>query len=123
MKVRRPEDCVEIVANDGCRLRELLHPDRGFAAGCFSLAVAEVSIGESTLPHRLVAETETYYVLSGSARIFVDGDSAFLRAGDVAVVPAGAEQWVTCAGDEPLRFLNIVDPPWNAENDVRSRRD
>lgn len=123
MLIRRPEECAEILANDGCRLRELLHPERGAPGLSFSLAVAMLEQGESTLPHRLTEETETYYVISGYGRICVDGASEFLRPGDVAVVPSGAEQWIECAGPETLRFLNIVDPPWNKDHDVRTNRD
>lgn len=123
MIVRRPEECPEIVANDGCRLRELLHPDRGAPGLSYSLAVATIGPGESTLPHRLVDEAEAYYIVSGCGRLFVSGASEFLRTGDVAVVPAGAEQWIECASPEPLSFLNIVDPPWRVDHDQRTDRE
>jgi mannose-6-phosphate isomerase-like protein (cupin superfamily) len=123
MIVRRPEECVEIVANDGCRLRELLHPDRGAPGLSYSLAVATLGTGESTLPHCLTHESEAYYIVSGSGRLFVDGHGEFLREGDVALVPAGSEQWIECAGPEALTFLNIVDPPWQSEHDLLTDRD
>ena len=28
MFIKRLDDCVEIIANDGCRLKEILHSDR-----------------------------------------------------------------------------------------------
>jgi mannose-6-phosphate isomerase-like protein (cupin superfamily) len=123
MLIRRSEECAEILANDGCHLRELLHPDRGAPGLSFSLAVARLEPGESTLSHRLTEETEAYYIISGHGRIIVDGATELLRVGDVAVVPPGAEQWIECAGPETLQFLNIVDPPWNEDHDVRTGRD
>ena len=123
MIVRRSEECAEIVANDGCRLRELLHPSRGAPGLSFSLASAKLEPGEATCPHRLTHESETYYIVSGHGRIVVEGASEFLRPGDVAVVPIGAEQYIECAGPDTLQFLNIVDPPWQLDHDVRSDRD
>jgi mannose-6-phosphate isomerase-like protein (cupin superfamily) len=119
VKVRRFEDCAEIVANDGCRLRELLHPDRGAAGLPYSLARARLGPGESTAPHRLTGESEVYYILEGTGRLHVGETSAAVAPGDTVVVPAGAVQWLVCTGAGPLEFLNIVSPPWRADHDLR----
>ena len=120
MYVRKPEDCAEIIANDGCKLRELLHPARGAGGVRYSLAVARLDPGRATFPHRLTGESEAYYVLEGRGRLHVGADARELAPGEVALVPAGAEQWIESLGPAPLRFLNIVDPPWCAEHDVRT---
>ena len=120
MWLRRGVDWREIVANDGSRLRELLHPDRGGPEVSYSVAVARVDPGEATAPHRLEAETELYLFIGGSGRMHVDEESAQVGDGDLVFVPAGSRQWVECSGDEPLRFLVVVSPPWLAEHDLRS---
>jgi len=117
--IRRSEDCAEIVANDGCRLRELLHPERGAAGLPYSLAVARLEPGQRTFPHELTGETEVYYVTRGEGRMHVDGEVEGVRAGDAIVVPAGAVQWIENGGAGTLEFLNIVSPPWQADHDVR----
>lgn len=120
MWTRRAKDCTEILANDGSRLRELLHPDRGGPGVPYSVAVAQVEPGETTEPHRLEGETELYLFIGGSGRMHVGGESASVADGDVVFVPAGSPQWVECTGDEPLRFLLVVSPPWRADHDLRT---
>ena len=120
--VRKSRECTEIEANDGCRLRELLHPDRGAPGLPYSLAVAFIDPGQSTLPHRLTGEAEVYYIVRGRGTLHVDGETREVEAGDAAVVPAGAEQWIVCDGDERLEFLNLVSPPWRADHDIRTDR-
>ena len=121
MLIKRSEEAQEIVANDGCRLRELLHPDHDPTSIRYSLALAWVEPGGATLPHRLSAETEVYLILAGRGRMHIDGDVAEVATGDAIVIPAAAEQWIECVGDVPLHFAAIVDPPWRADHDVRSR--
>lgn len=120
MFVRRRDDSPEIVANDGCRLRELLHPDRGASGIPYSLALAWVGPGQATFPHRLTGETEVYLVLGGSGRMHVGREMEDVCPGDAVVIPAGAEQWIECTGAEPLHFATIVSPPWRMEHDVRT---
>jgi mannose-6-phosphate isomerase-like protein (cupin superfamily) len=120
MFVRRPRDCPEIVANDGSRLRELLHPDRDGSGISYSLASAEVDVGSATLPHRLQQETEVYCIVRGSGRMHVDDEVREVAEGDVVLIPPGARQWIENTGDRTLRFLCLVDPPWREEHDVLS---
>lgn len=117
MLVRRPRDCVEIIANDGCRLRELLHPERDDSGVSYSLATARVEPGQATVRHFLEAETEVYYIVDGAGRMHIGDEVEDLEAGDVVVIPPGAHQWIECTGEAPLEFLAIVSPPWRAEHD------
>ena len=120
MRVRRIASCEEITANDGCRLRELLHPEKDGSGVSYSLAVAQVEPGEATIPHLLREETEVYHVVRGSGRMHVGGESARVGPGDTVVIPAGSEQWIENLGSETLEFLALVSPPWRADHDVRT---
>jgi len=113
------EACTEIIANDGCRLRELLHPDKDGSGVPYSLALAWVDPGKSTYPHRLTGETEVYLILSGSGRMHIGDESADLNPGDAVVIPRGARQWIECTGPGTLHFAALVSPPWRADHDVR----
>lgn len=116
MLIRRLTDCPEIIAGDHTRLRELLHPDRGYRfEGRYSLAHAVVEPGQSSQPHRLQS-SEVYYVLSGEGEMHIDSDSAPIRSGDAVVIPANSVQWARNCGTVPLVFLCIVDPAWKAED-------
>lgn len=119
MRIRRLDDCEEIVANDGCRLRELLHPGKDGSGIAYSLAIAWVDPGERTHPHRLEGHREVYLVLEGRGTMHIGGESAHVAAGDAVVIPGDATQWIENPGPGVLRFAAIVDPPWRAETDVR----
>ena len=119
MLVRRFADCEEITANDGCALRELLHPAKDGSGIPYSLAVARVRPGERTHPHRLTEETEVYYVVAGRGTMHVGDELAPLGPGDAVVIPAGSSQWIECEGGETLEFVALVSPPWRADHDLR----
>ena len=119
MFVKRSAECEEITANDGCRLRELLHPDRDGSGLPYSLAVARVEPGQATHPHLLREETEVYYIVRGSGRMHIGEQTEELQAGDAVVIPAGARQWIECTGRDTLEFVALVDPPWRSDHDVR----
>lgn len=111
-------ECASLIANDGCRVWEILHPRNDALALPYSFALAEVAAGEHSYRHRL-AQTEVYYVLAGSGLMHVDDEARALHAGDAVVIPAGAVQWIENLGAEPLRFIAVVSPPWRAEDDER----
>jgi mannose-6-phosphate isomerase-like protein (cupin superfamily) len=119
MRIRRLQDCPEIIANDGCRLREQLHPERGAPLLNYSLAWAWVDPGERTLAHTLRAQTEVYVILEGSGRMHIGDETEDVGKGDSIVIPAGSVQWIENTGDGVLAFLALVNPPWQAEDDLR----
>ena len=116
MFVKSLWDCEEFVAADGSILRELLHPDKADVAIRYSLAHAKVPPGETTKPHRLVT-TEVYYIMEGSGRMFIDGDSTLVGPGCAVYIPPGSTQYIQNLSDDDLVFLCIVDPAWKAEDE------
>jgi len=67
MFVKSEKNCREIIAHDGCRLKEILHPDRDPVSLNYSLSTARVDPGKATLKHFL-RQTEVYFILSGKKR-------------------------------------------------------
>lgn len=118
MIVKQLADCREFTANDGCRIREVLHPKNDPVALPYSLAVAVVETGGRTYKHKLDRE-EVYYILSGEGEMHVDGETAPVVADELVYIPAHAVQWIENTGNVPLRFMAIVNPPWTAEGDER----
>lgn len=110
--------CPPIIANDGCRVFELLHPAHGEVELPYSLAIAEVEPGEHSYRHRL-CQTEVYFVLNGRGRMHVDAAQREIASGDAVVIPAGAVQWIENLGADTLRFVAIVSPPWRSADDER----
>jgi len=116
--IKKPDDCPEFTALDGCCLRELLHNKNDAVDLPYSLAAARVEAGRSTCRHRLEG-TEIYYILEGSGCMHVDDEERDLAQGEAALIPPGAVQWIENTGAGELRFLAIVSPPWSEEGDQR----
>jgi len=118
MFIKNLNECEEFTANDGCRIRELLHPENDTVNLPFSIAIATVDATGRSYRHKLNL-TEIYYILEGTGRIHIDSECATVKVGDVIVIPAGASQWIENPDDKKLVFAAIVSPPWNAMDDVR----
>ena len=109
-------ECEEIIAGDKTVLRELLHPDKADLKIRYSLAHASVKPGQSSLPHRLKT-SEVYYILEGEGVMHVDDESAEVRSGQAVYVPPNSNQHVSNTGDSDLKFLCIVDPAWQPQDE------
>ena len=118
MLIKTERDCAPLTANDGCRIRELLHPENDPVDLPFSLAVAEVAPGEHSYRHRL-GQVEAYYLVQGKGRMHVGDEASDVAAGDALVIPAGEVQWIENTGAGLLRFIAVVSPPWRLEDDQR----
>lgn len=118
MFVKNLHDCKEFTANDGCNIRELLHPEKDAQVLSYSLAYARVESGKGTHRHRL-KQTEIYFILKGSGCMHINEESREVGKGDAVVIPARSVQRIDNTGSETLEFLAIVSPPWRAEDDVR----
>jgi mannose-6-phosphate isomerase-like protein (cupin superfamily) len=116
MLVKHRGECPELNANDGTRLRELLHPANDSVDLPYSIAFAELAPGEASLNHRL-AFTEVYHIISGGGCMHVGAQTQVVVAGDVVLVPADTAQWLENPGTTTLAFAVIVSPPWRAEGD------
>ena len=118
MFVKNLYDCDEFTANDGCNIRELLHPDKDSVVLPYSIAYARVEQGKSSYRHKL-KQTEVYFIIKGSGRMYIDEESRDVGHGDAVVIPARATQRIDNTGSETLEFIAIVNPPWRTEDDVR----
>ncbi|MDQ3564768.1 MAG: cupin domain-containing protein [Pseudomonadota bacterium] len=107
MLVKRLHDCSELEANDGCQVRELLHPKNDPVSLPFSLAICTAAPGAKTYVHRL-AQAEVYYILRGLGRAHVGHEIAEVGADDAVLIPAGESQWIENIGDGDLVFAAIV---------------
>ena len=118
MFVKKNSECDAFVANDGCSIRELLHPKNDAIDLPYSLALATVDAGSKSYQHKL-EQTEVYHILQGQGRMFIEDEDNDVGVGDVIVIPAEALQWIENTGSEPLIFAAIVSPPWTKDGDVR----
>lgn len=120
MFVKKTSECDAFVANDGCTIRELLHPKNDAVDLPYSLALATVDVGRKSYQHKL-EQTEVYYILQGHGRMFIENEGSEVGVGDVIVIPAESVQWIENIGSDALIFTAIVSPPWTEDGDLRLR--
>jgi mannose-6-phosphate isomerase-like protein (cupin superfamily) len=98
---------------DGSTIREILHPSNT-PVRHQSLAEASLPPGASTQRHRHLLTEEIYFLLEGTARIEIDGDTREAAPGDAILIPPGARHQITALS--PLRFLCCCAPPYTHED-------
>ena len=118
MFVKNISDCREFTANDGCRIREVLHPENDPVHLPYSLAHACIAPDSQSYRHRL-KQAEVYYILAGSGVMHINEEQQPVKTGDMIYIPSDAIQWLENTGDTDLNFLALVSPPWNEKDDQR----
>ncbi|MDO4960843.1 MAG: cupin domain-containing protein [Eubacteriales bacterium] len=53
-------------------------------------------------------DSETYYILSGTAKLSDNGKETILHAGDVAFTGDGEGHSLECVGDEPVEMIALI---------------
>jgi mannose-6-phosphate isomerase-like protein (cupin superfamily) len=100
---------------------EIIYELFGSSAGgsqAHSLARIVIPPGKASLKHYHPAAEESYSILSGSARMDMDGESARLGPGDsVVVVPPQVHQ-IFNVGDDDLVMLVVCAPAWTPDISV-----
>ena len=86
-----------------------LQPGASHPAGTFSVMRVRVAAGGGIDPHTHPVETETAYLLRGSARLTCAGATTELRAGGGVSIPPGLEH--SLAADTEVELLAIHTPP------------
>jgi mannose-6-phosphate isomerase-like protein (cupin superfamily) len=90
---------------------QLVYPAGGEDAADWGFGRAVVPPGASTEPHDH-PEHEAFVLLRGCGIMTVDGEERAVAAGDVVLIPAGAEHRLrNTSGSVELEFLDIYWPP------------
>ncbi len=97
-------------------LREILHPDKDDLLIHYSLAHAVVKPGDTTWAHRL-RTSEVYYIIEGEGIMHINDENAQVRPGSTVYIPPLATQNITNSGKIDLKFICIVDPAWQKDDE------
>lgn len=116
MIIKTINQCKEIIAGDGTKLREVINSHNDETSVSYSLAQAVLDPGEKSIPHKLKSN-EVYVILSGEGEIHVGEESEMVSAGQAVLIPHGLIQYLINTGKEDLVFLCIVDPAWKKEDE------
>jgi len=104
-------------AVDETVLSELLHPKNDGVKLNFSVAHAVLKPGKSSLPHILKKSVEVYYILEGIGEIHIGQEMETVKTGQAIYIPPKNSQWIKNTGNKDLKFLCIVSPPWNEDDE------
>jgi mannose-6-phosphate isomerase-like protein (cupin superfamily) len=116
--VKNIDDCPEFTANDGCQIREWLHPKNDSIELPYSIAMATVAIGQQSYKHKL-EQAEVYLITAGKGLMHIDDEKREVKVGDAVYIEPLRTQWIENISEEVLCFTAIVNPPWSKEADIR----
>jgi len=83
----------------------------------FSIAYGELLVGEKTKRH-VMEMTEYYYVLEGEGKLTINKEQYELTRDVFIKVPPDCIQQLENTGKSNFRFLCIVSPPYDPENEI-----
>jgi mannose-6-phosphate isomerase-like protein (cupin superfamily) len=110
MDVTHLDKTEPFVTKDGSTIRELHH------TAAQSLAEATLEPDQATERHYHRATEEIYFVLKGSGRMEVDGETRTVRPGDAVLIPPGAWHTLDNNGSSELRILCCCSPPYSHDD-------
>jgi mannose-6-phosphate isomerase-like protein (cupin superfamily) len=117
MHVHNLADVPPFTTKDGSEIRELL-AHRNSCIQKQSLAEARVAPGGSTAPHYHPRTEEIYYILEGTGRMTIDGESRDVGPGDAIAILPGAVHTIAATGSLALRLLCCCAPGYEHDDTV-----
>jgi len=117
MIIKSLADAKEFIAGDKTILREILHPDKMDITARYSLAHATLKPGSSSYQHALKT-SEIYYILEGEGVMHINDESAKVYPEQLIYIPPNSKQYIQNTGKTDLKFLCIVDPAWQAKDEI-----
>ena len=81
-------------------------------ATAHSLAHIVLPPGKASLLHHHQVCEETYYILAGQARLFLDGQTFSAASGEAILILPRQRHQIFNAGEGDLEFLAVCAPAW-----------
>ncbi|MGC9781006.1 MAG: cupin domain-containing protein [Candidatus Heimdallarchaeota archaeon] len=82
----------------------------------YSIAYGELAVGEKNKKHKLEMQ-ELYYIIQGIGKIIVESREEVIKKGALIIIPENTTQQIQNTGQEKLKFLMIVNPPFDSEKE------
>lgn len=106
-------------SGSGERVYELLGaPEHIGGAGYHSFSHVVIPAGCASRPHYHPVAEETYYILSGRARMLVDDRELQLLPGDALLILPPEKHQIFNTGECELEFIAVCAPAWTPDNSV-----
>jgi mannose-6-phosphate isomerase-like protein (cupin superfamily) len=121
MFLRRSHDLKPFVTKDQSIIREFFHPlhdtsEETPRSIAYSIALAVVKPGKSTLRHLHRNSAEFYYITKGLGLIQSNSRRESLEENTLIYIPPGTSHKVTNTGKADLHILCICDPCYSHED-------
>lgn len=92
----------------GVTYKTILAPED--TGGAMSIVDSTSPIGSGPPRHIHHNEDETFVILTGTCRVWLEGEEKVLQSGESAFIPRGKEHTFKVIGNEPCRHLVILTP-------------
>ncbi len=92
----------------GVQYKTILSPSQ--SGGTLSIVDSLSPVGSGPPRHVHEKEDETFVILSGTCKIWIDGDETLAGPGQSVFIPRGTNHTFKVVGTEPSRHLVILTP-------------
>lgn len=92
----------------GVQYKTILRPEE--TGGAMSIVDSVSPVGSGPPRHIHHAEDETFVILTGQARVWIEGEEVIAGPGETVFIPRGKSHTFKIIGDVPCRHLVILTP-------------
>lgn len=92
----------------GARYKTILSPEQ--TGGLMSIVDSLSPVGSGPPRHVHQKEDETFVMITGTCKVWIDGDERIAGPGKSVFIPRGTSHTFKVVGDEPSRHLVILTP-------------
>ncbi|PWJ20236.1 cupin domain-containing protein [Jannaschia seohaensis] len=92
----------------GVRYKTILSPEQ--TGGAMSIVDSLSPVGSGPPRHVHEAEDETFVMITGSCKVWIEGDARLVGPGESVFIPRGKSHTFKVVGDAPSRHLVILTP-------------
>ncbi len=117
MSLRKNSEIKSIPGDEGTKIKQYFHPHNTLNGINYSIAQFTLESGKKSKLHKM-RSSEIYYILEGSGNLMINEETYHLEKDDSVYVPPNSQQFVENTGSINLRFLCIVEPAWEADNEI-----
>ncbi len=117
MSLRKDSEIEMTYAAEGSSIKQYFDPCNTSNGIKYSLAQFTLESGEKSRLHR-IRSSEIYYILEGDAILNVNGNAISMKKDDSVYVQPNASQSIRNSGKSSLKFLCIVEPAWNPDDET-----
>ena len=106
-----------IEGQKGSKIKQYFDPKNTSNGIKFSITQCILDPGKKSKKHKL-RSSEIYYILDGCGKLRIQEKIFNLEKDDSVFVPSNSEQFIENTGTSDLKFLCIVDPAWQIQDEM-----